>query len=74
MSYPLCKSCGAGMARSIQVRRGTLMPYPLGMVTCCNPACRIVLDIESGKQYKNGKLTDEIYSEIQWFDPGNQQS
>ena len=50
-----CPSCNCGMARSLQVRRGSLRPYPEGYLTCCNPACRLVVNTANDDQYHRGK-------------------
>ncbi len=55
-----CFSCGCTMARSIQERKGILQPYPEGFLTCCSPACRIVLDINTGNYYKHERLVGNI--------------
>lgn len=51
-----CPDCGCGLARSIQKRGDRLRPYPPDFLTCCNPACRIVINMKTGEKYKKGKL------------------
>jgi len=51
-----CKTCGCGLARSIQERKGMMRPYPPGFLTCTNPTCRLVYNTNNGDIFKNGKL------------------